>query len=322
MGINKTRAIAIAALVIALTGSHGLSAIAKRRTTAFAGSVSLTGPHATSKIRRSATISWTWQAGSVVKSTSRVDLLAGDGMAWHPVALGLPIRNGEFAWDTSQWPDNRYSLRVQVQKTTIRGQLDQIFIDNTKPEARIARPAQGEILVEDDTRIYFATVVGTATLTADARDALTGISDITWKLDGAEIARGNNVRYNFSLVPGKHELTVVAKDGAGNESDPHTIVIFCAPGTSTPDALMPSDAPTVPSSPLPTPSDVPSDVPSVDPSTLPGIPPAPDPSSVPSQVPTVDPSTIPTPPPAPSVPGNAPPAGTGAIPNTPIVTVP
>ncbi|HVL32125.1 MAG TPA: Ig-like domain-containing protein, partial [Actinomycetota bacterium] len=233
MNINRTRGILAAAVVASLVlPGAAFNAIAARRTTAYAGSVTVHSPVKGEMIRRATTVEWSWRAGTYVKSTSRVDILASDGYQWYPVAISVPIRDGRFDWDTSAWPDEDYVVRVQVQRTTIRGTSAAFYIDNTAPSARISRPSQGEVLIENDTRIFFASVVGTARLEADVRDNLTGVKKVRWLLDGEQIGVGNPYTHNFSLTPGRHELTAISTDGAGNDSAPSTIVILCLPGPS------------------------------------------------------------------------------------------
>lgn len=256
------------------------------------GSITLTSPTREQATRGDVEISWTWRSGKVVKSTSKVDLaVTQNGYSWYTIAVGLPIRTGEGSWSTGTWLDGVYAVRATVSRTTIKSIVSPMFVDNTAPEVRISRPAEGEVLVENERTAFFAAVVGTARLEAEAHDDLTGIAKVRWLLDDVEIGATNPHTYNFSKVPGRHILLAEATDGAGN-TDTHSITLIVAPGPSASDGAVPdpdelpapdpSNPPDPSSLPIPDPGELPVPIPS-------GPPTAPEPGDLPL------PEGIPTP---------------------------
>lgn len=278
--------IRFAALVIAVVGAVSTMVPAA---VASPGTITLTSPTRQQAAKGDLEVSWVWRGGTVVKSTSKVDLaVTQNGISWYTIKAQLPIRTGTFTWNTTTWPDGVYAVRATVYKTTVKSVISPFMVDNTAPQVRVTRPAEGEVLVENERTIFFAIVVGTATLEADARDALSGVETVRWYLDDEEIGTGTPLDYNFSTHPGRHTLKAEAVDRAGNTST-HEITMLVAPGPSASDAVTPPEE-----VPLPDPSDLPADPGPLP--TLPAVPGAPELPSTP---------TIPTDPPAdpPSDPG-------------------
>lgn len=278
----------VAVLAVALVAVPAFSATSP-------GSIAITSPKAGTADAETVSIEWVWKAGSAVSSLSKVDVQATvNGVVWRTVSSAVPIRLGTAAWDTKTWPDYTYALRVVVQKTTVKSAVvSPVLVDNTAPDVRITRPEEGQVLVEDEPAVQSAVVIGTATLEADARDALSGVEKVEWILDDAKIGEGAQFTYNFSSQPGQHVLTAVATDRARNSAS-FSISLIALPGPSVAGPLpVPSDAPN------PVPSDVPSEVPNPVPSDVPSEVPNPVPSDqpnpVPSDVPNPVPSDVPVP---------------------------
>lgn len=289
--VNKMRIAALAVVVVGTAATMVPAAVISP------GSVKLTTPERQSSMRGDTVVTWTWKAGASVRSTSVVDFfVTQNGLAWYTIKVKTPIRAGSFSWNTNAWPDGVYAMRATVSGTTVKSIVSPFIIDNTSPEVRIARPAEGEVLVENERTVFFAAIVGSARLEADARDALSGVQTVRWYLDDAEIGTGSPYDYNFSRHPGNHVLKAEAIDRAGNSAT-HSITVVVLPGPSAADGAVPKP------SDLPIPD--PSAPPSADQPTLPGTPSIDDLNL--GDLPDGDSIPAPGTPPAPSAP-SAPPA--------------
>ncbi|MFN2640356.1 MAG: Ig-like domain-containing protein [Actinomycetota bacterium] len=293
--------VAAAAVLILAVAIPALSATG-------AGTVSFATPRVRGAVRGSTPVSWAYQAGDIVKSTSHVTISATTGSSWKVVAQNLWIQGGGFWWDTTKWTDGVYALRVGVDGTSVQGFVYPVYVDNTNPVVRLTSPAHD---LSTGTEAPLAIVQGNQTLDVRATDATSGVRLVRWILDGKEIARGYPVKYNFNWKPGQHILTAFATDMAGNTSSDSMTIIAIPDSTITTDPppnpgdIVPdvNDTPS-PSVPggieppvLPTP-DVgvptlpPVDVPSPDPSVVPGVP-SPDASPPPVDVPSIPPTPLP-----------------------------
>lgn len=285
MHISKHRLMAIgAALGLAIVA--GLPA--RGAVTAFPGSITLTAPTGNSYLRGIVPVTWKWRSGTSVKSTSTVDVSSTiDGYTWTPIATLLPIRSGSVQWNTAGTPDYLYAVRVVVHGTTIKSVASPLIIDNTAPSVSISKPGATQVVLDDQTLVEVRYVAGTASLTADTFDAMSGVASVAWTLDDVAIGNGTPLRYNFSTQPGKHTLTATAIDRSGNSSSV-TIDIVAVPGPSVTEGL--PTPPAVPTPPDVVPSGTPTApaAPSVPPSTppVPSVPPSPDPGGLPVPLPT------------------------------------
>lgn len=317
--IRKT--LLCAALIVGL--APALPALSASST----GTLQLDDPIARTAYASEVPISWSWKGGNRVNSRSVVYFQASpDQYRWYTVRSWVPIRDGSTVWDTTGWPEGTYALRGIVHRTWVRDVVGPIVVDRTAPKARITRPSEGDVIVEDTVRIYGTLVVGTTTLEADSFDYGTGVQSLVWELNGEEIGRGSPFRYNFGLSAGRHTLTATATDGAGNTSS-HSVSLIAGPGPSLVAEKLPEipegpEVPTLPEGPgQPDPSTIPDPRGQV-PSEQPTPPAAPTPSDVPTpapgSVPQPDPSTVPKPP------SNEPPSnpGVGNPPSAPIPTIP
>jgi hypothetical protein len=227
------------------------------------GSITLTSPQRQEATRSDITVAWTWRSGSAVRSTSAVDFfVTQNGLAWYTIKVKVPVRSGSFSWNTRAWPDGVYAMRATVSGTSVKSIVSPFVIDNTAPEVRISRPAEGEVLVENERTVFFAAVVGTARLEADARDGLSGVQTVTWYLDDEQIGTGTPYDYNFSMHPGNHVLKAEAVDRAGNAAT-HEISIIVIPGPSAADGVVPKPSDVPIPDPTQTPSDLTPGIPSV-----------------------------------------------------------
>lgn len=277
--------IRFAALVIAAVGAVSTMVPAA---VARPGTLTLTSPTRQQAVRGEVDVTWVWRSGTAVKSTSKVDLaVTQNGVTWYTIGAGLPIRSGEYTWDTGTWPDSIYAVRATVSRTTVKSVVSPMFVDNTAPQVRVTRPAEGEVLVENERMIFFAAVVGTARLEADASDALSGVDKVRWLLNDEEIGVGTPFDYNFSTKPGRHQLTAEATDKAGNTAT-HEITLIVAPGPSAAEgAPDPGDVPIPDPDELPDPGPLP---------TLPATPEVPPTPAVPEEleIPSPEPNSLPT----------------------------
>lgn len=271
---------------IALAVAPSVSSMAARSQ----GAIRLLDPVTDTAYSSLVPFAWDFDPGTKVKTNSIVYLQAStDGYRWRTIsgAARLPIRNGAFMWDASEWPEGTYMVRSVVQKTLIASKVGPIIIDRTAPRATITRPSEGNVIVEDLAELSSAVVVGTTTLEADTFDAGSGVSDVEWFIDGNPVGTGNPYEYNFSLNAGPHTLKAIVSDHAGNDYSTE-ISVIAGPGPSLvagelpvdPDAL-PIDDPTLPEDVPPggLPDDVPGDVPPGGPPD--GVPPEGVPGDVP-----------------------------------------
>lgn len=294
MRTNRAKKLGYALMVTALLviGGPAFSATS-------AGSIKITSPVASSAIGGSVAVDWTWRSGTNLKSTSTIDVyLTNNGLTWTKIASRIPVRDGGISWNASTLPDAPYALRAKVTGQSIRSTVSPLYVDNTKPIINITRPAQGQVVVNDETPAA-AVIVGAATLVADARDAFTGVDSVRWLLDDEQIGEGASFKHDFSLTPGQHVLKAVATDRAGNAAE-DAIDVIVLPGPTATGAL---PVPSVLPSELPSPD--PSQVPSPDPSQVPSVPEVPDTGDepeVPNPAPSDDPGEPGTPDPTTLVP--------------------
>jgi hypothetical protein len=258
------------------------------------GSIAMTGPTAGSAVSGTATIDWVWRTGKQVRSTSYVDV-AYSNNAWFTygrIARRVSIRGGGFEWDTSTWPDGMYWLRVFVLGTKIASNVGPVMVDNTAPSVEITSPATQTLQVEDRV-VDYTNAFGVTKLSATVGDGGSGVSDVVWYVDDVEVAQhGAESTFDFGTVdPGTHQLSVVARDIAGNQTT-KAMSVFAAPFPAAGEAVKPSTGPLPVQTVSPTP--MPSDTPSPDPSSLPTLPASPTPPAVPATPPAV-PGPLPTP---------------------------
>jgi hypothetical protein len=102
---------------------------------------------------------------------------------------------------------------------TIRSQL--IRIDTTAPSVAITAPTNG------------ATVTANVKVTASASDSGSGIAKVTFYLDGKVLATVTSAPYSTQWntkksTKGKHTLTAVAQDNAGNTATSATVTVTVA----------------------------------------------------------------------------------------------
>jgi hypothetical protein len=266
-----------------------------------AGTISFSLPTSRSAIRGSTPVAWSYNAGTSVKESSTVTILATDGSAWKTVAKDLWIQGGGFWWDTRSWPDAIYALRIMVNGTSIQSISYPVYLDNAAPVVHITTPAP--VTVPQVGQI--AVAQGLQTLDVRATDNLSGVRSVRWLLDGTEIARGYPVKYNFNWKPGKHILQALATDMAGNESS-DTVTLIAVAGTSITTDPTPDPTTLIPPVSLPSPSPPPGV----------GLPVLPTPG-IPA-VPSVSPSPVDTPSPDVSPPPDASPPAVPSIPPTPL----
>ncbi len=292
MNRNKIRLVAASAamMLTAILAVPGFTATSP-------GSITLQVPDsfASDTLR----VAWTYRTGTAITNNSLVDVLASSNAAsWSPIAIRVPIRALGYNWNIGNWSDAVYAVRLRISGTATYSAVDYAYVDNTDPSVEITRPSRNEITLDDEPLAALdAVVAGRTTLKANASDALAGIASVVWKLDGNAIASGATSVYDFTASPGRHELSVVATDFAGNSASA-SISVIAVPGESAagnlpdPGELVPNPDPSLIPSPDPT------AIPSPDPTALPTIPPIPSPD--PTAVPSPDPTAVPSPSPDPS----------------------
>lgn len=282
MRVNKGRIAmaAIAVVAILATVPSLLPTGSKSKPKApvpFIGSITMTSPSSNAALSKNSRATWTYKAGTSVRSTSRVDFqVSRNGTSWATIAGNVPIRDAQTAWDTKLVNDAVYAARVIVRGTTIASAVDMVYVDNGKPAVTITAPSESQVLVdnanEDDdaTEVSFSIALGNTKLEAFAFDALSGIHQVDWWLDRGEEGEtqldvhGARTAYNFKTPdPGFHKLYAIATDRAGNSEISKYVTIFTGPGPSAVGSLPPE-----------CPADNPAAGSEADPCTLPTSPPA------------------------------------------------
>ena len=245
-----TKAILVAALALGLTPSVFSSAASSR------GSISLLDPISQTAYSDQVPIAWEFTPGSKVRTTSSVYIQAStDRYRWYTIESKVPIRHGAYIWNTSDWPEGTYHLRSVVHRTMITDSVGPIVVDRSNPLAYITSPSEGDVVIEDALTVSTAVVAGTTTLEASTYDYGSGIESIAWALDEKAIGFGSPYRYNFSMEPGPHVLSVTVTDAAGNVSMA-SANLLAVPGPSL-IVTEPSEPPTLPDTELPDPENPP-----------------------------------------------------------------
>jgi hypothetical protein len=318
MTIKRTRTILVGiAIAVAVTSAAPILSA-----TSSAGSLRLTTPVTNQVLSgEAALIGWTWRTGTLVKSTSIVDIKVTDvsGALLYDRRYRA-ARYGSWALNTTRLSDGYYAIRATIRGTSISSMVRPVIVDNTLPEIEITKPRSGDVASVDapadapDQDVQSTPVIaGASQLTAAVFDLTQ--TEVTWFLDGTQLTdenqanlTGTDVTYDFSsAAPGPHILEARVKDQAGLTSS-DTVEIFTLPANASVDAgevpnpedLIPSEDPTLPVDPdnPPNPEDLIGDVP-VDPDNPPVDPDNPpvDPDNPPVDPdnPPVDPDNPPDP---------------------------
>lgn len=263
------------------------------------GVVSFVTPLSRSAVRTTTPVAWSYKAGTVVKDTSTVSIVATKGTTYKYIAQNLWIQGGGIWWDTTKWTDGAYALTVFVDGTAIASAVSPVYVDNTAPQVHITNPNH-DVLA---TNLSYAVVQGNQILAARATDDGSGIRSVRWLLDRTEVARGNPVKVDFNWRPGMHTLTALACDMAGNQAT-ETITVLAIPGSDiqndpTPDPGSLVQVPGTPSPALPPGVGLPvlptPDLSSPPPVDQPSPPPVDQPSVPPVATPSIPPTPLPTP---------------------------
>lgn len=250
--------------------------------------------------------SWEWAPGTIVSSTSTIDIrLVDETSSTILMRRFRPIRVGEYRWETWLFPDGVYRATAFVRgEWSIKSTIQQVVIDNTAPTvSAITKPAPSGVILEGEKVVESRIVAGTTELAADASDNLSGVAAIEWYLDAdptdpdatpleVTVAEDGTTSFDFGQVaPGPHTLTAVAVDAGGNRgasSEQRAQVEILVVGAGVDASVVPNPDDILPSGdPEPSPSPEPS---------LPELPELPEPPE--DTVPSPDPSALPTPDPS------------------------
>jgi membrane carboxypeptidase/penicillin-binding protein PbpC len=116
-------------------------------------------------------------------------------------------------WDTSDL-NGLYALQLQTVRNDqrIETSVIQVTVDNTPPDVSITYPQDGDVLDYEKNRQMTFQVAATDNLS---------LSVVEFYVDGEWIGTIETAPFSFtwSAVRGEHELRVVARDRAGNESE-------------------------------------------------------------------------------------------------------
>lgn len=146
-------------------------------------------------------------------------VLVGRGLnpeSWVQVGTdsrSLVVEDTLATWDTSDL-NGLYAVQLQAVRTDqiVDTAVVQVTVDNTPPEVSITYPQDGdEFEYAPDRQITFQ---------AQALDNLS-LSDVEFYINGERVGSVESppFLYTWTVARGKHELRVVARDRAGNESE-------------------------------------------------------------------------------------------------------
>jgi len=116
-------------------------------------------------------------------------------------------------WDTSDL-NGLYAVQLQAVRTDQRVEtaVIQMTVDNTPPDLSITYPQDGDVLDYDNNRQMTFQVAATDNLS---------LSIVEFYLDGKRVGSVEATPFSFTWITerGEHELRVIARDRAGNESE-------------------------------------------------------------------------------------------------------
>ena len=164
-----------------------------------------------------------------------------NGGTWQPAAYNSGTGYYELSWDTRAITDGPVTIdsgATDSANNTRNASQATVTVDNTAPSASITSPTQG------------TTVSATVDVAASASDAISGVAQVEFLVDGSSIGGDATAPYavfwNTAGFPdGSHSLTATATDNAGHAatSDPVTVTVDNTPPTVA--IRNPADASTV-----------------------------------------------------------------------------
>ncbi len=141
------------------------------------------------------------------------------GVSWHAIKTPKPITKPKFEWDTEQVPDGRYRIKVVASDEAANGQT------STLQGRRISAP----LLVDNRRPVLIGLTARYPWASGTARDSYSEIKQIAFAIDGdpwRSVDAGDGIydspaerfriRLPRDLAPGRHVLTVRARDSANN----------------------------------------------------------------------------------------------------------
>ncbi|MDD5779307.1 MAG: Ig-like domain-containing protein, partial [Candidatus Thermoplasmatota archaeon] len=153
---------------------------------------------------------------------------ADNGASWQNIASDLD-NLGEYEWDTTGLADGtRYRVKVNVYDTTGNMGTDisdaSFTVDNTAPSLSLQKPTPGTLYMFDREVMPLllrdkAVIVGAITVIVEASDAMSGVRNVEFMVDGGSKFVDSSTPYEWEwdeTAFGAHTLTVVVTDRAGN----------------------------------------------------------------------------------------------------------
>ncbi len=131
---------------------------------------------------------------------------------WQVLAQGEePVRDGVLArWDTRSWEEGLYVLQLQVvdEAGRLQSHTLQVTVDNTPPQVRVLAPEEGQARLWNGRFLYFE---------VEVRENLE-LAWLTVRLDGEPVMQMTEGPFRglIPASPGRHVLTFIARDRAGN----------------------------------------------------------------------------------------------------------
>ncbi len=123
-----------------------------------------------------------------------------------------PVTDGVLAtWDT-QGSNGLYAVRLSVidQSNQVKTAIIQVTVDNVAPQVTILYPQPDAVVTP---------VNGMVTFNAEAEDDI-AVARVEWWLDGKKVNESTAAPFYFiwQATPGKHKLSLMVWDTAGNQS--------------------------------------------------------------------------------------------------------
>lgn len=244
-------------LVLAVATVLGLVVSGPAMSATGPGTIRVTSPVTRTILGDEALITWTYTYGTLLKTSSIIAISASKdgGRTWKALATWLPVRSA-FVWDTTGFDSGSYTIQVWARGTNVVSRVSNLIIDHVPPTVSIVRPAEGDVAGITTTNVTDTIVTGPTTLEATATDGLAGVADVVWMIDDEIVASGATAVYNFDQKYGRHMLTAIATDRAGNvATDTRFVTAVPGPTAALQNlGLLPSDPPSQSPAPSPSPS--------------------------------------------------------------------
>lgn len=176
-----------------------------------------------------ARIRWDWIPRKALAPEVPVTIERRIDGRWHTLASNIPLGNRYYGWDTSKIAPGELelqSLRIRVPGRKLVSPSMGFWIDHIPPQVRITEPAAQPLEIAGITAGKPVAIVhGKTDLRVWSYDLPTGIRHVVWWIDSGWIAYETSA-LDHVFSPGRHELTAIAYDFAGNSTRSETITVI------------------------------------------------------------------------------------------------